>query len=120
MDLGDFVDYCSIKPGVSDSFPFDEHVLVFKVMNKMFALANANEFQSINLKCDPERAIELRDRYPETVLPGYHMSKIHWNTVMVNKELKDTEVYTLIDHSYDLIVQSLSKKLKEDLSKLSG
>lgn len=120
MDLGDFVEYCSDKAGVTDSFPFDEHVLVFKVMNKMFALANASEFVSVNLKCDPEKAIDLRERYPETVISGYHMNKSHWNTVFVNRDLKDSDIYKLIDHSYELIVKSLPKKIREELSGLSN
>ena len=114
MDFESFVEYCMNKPATTDHFPFDEKTLVFKVANKMYALANADDFQSINLKCDPERAQELRERY-SGINPGYHMSKVHWNTVSVFEDVPDKLIYELIDHSYDLIVNSLPKKSREEL-----
>lgn len=119
MTLEDYVEYCLSKPGVTDHFPFDEHTLVFKVMGKMFALTDAENFESINLKCQPEKAVELRERY-EAVKPGYHMSKLHWNTVTVNADASDKLIYTWIDDSYHLVVDSLTKKLKNELKELSG
>jgi len=111
MTLDDFVQYCFKKPGVTDSFPFDENTLVFKVMGKMFALADAEDFTGINLKCEPEKAVELRERY-DAIKPGYHMNKTHWNTVEVNGDAPDKLVYELIDLSHRLVAQSLTKKLK--------
>lgn len=105
------------KKGVTVSTPFDEVTLVYKVMNKMFALSNINNFKSVNLKCDPEYALELRANYVE-IQPGYHMSKKHWNTVLLNESFPDAKVYALIDHSYDLIVNGLTKKLQLELAAL--
>ena len=110
-------DYCLSKPGVTESFPFDNKTLVFKVMGKMFALADVEDFESINLKCDPEIAITLREQY-EAVKPGYHMSKIHWNTVSVNMDVHDKTIFQWVDDSYNLIVKSLTRKLKDELAKL--
>ncbi len=111
--------YCLSKKGVEETFPFDEVTLVFKVMGKMFALMGLEYAEPrINLKCDPERALELREEYPENVLPGYHMSKKHWNTVVANDHLPDTLVEEWIDHSYDRVVASLPKKLREELASL--
>ncbi|MGE0930678.1 MmcQ/YjbR family DNA-binding protein [Peijinzhouia sedimentorum] len=117
MDIEFYRDYCLQKPGVTESFPFDDKVLVFKVMNKMFALADVDLFESINLKCDPERAVELREQYP-AVQPGYHMNKAHWNTISMDGSLSDQMLCELIDHSYDLIVASLPKKLKQELDEM--
>lgn len=116
MDIETYRDYCLEKKGVTEGFPFDNQTLVFKVMNKMFALADVDLFISVNLKCDPERAIELRASYP-SIKPGYHMNKQHWNTVEI-AGTPDKLLIELIDHSYDLIVQSLPKKLKIELEKL--
>ena len=118
MNAESYREYCLSKPGVTEGFPFDAETLVFKVMGKMFALADIDEFVSMNLKCDPEIAVELRERYEDTVLPGYHMSKKHWNTVMVDGALNDEELKHWIDHSYDLVVSGLPKKLKEELNNL--
>ncbi|WP_027418788.1 MmcQ/YjbR family DNA-binding protein [Crocinitomix catalasitica] len=117
MNIEDYREYCLAKKGVSEGFPFDHNTLVFKVMNKMFALTNVQEFNSINLKCDPEKAIDLRDRY-HAVVPGYHMSKKHWNTITVNEDATDDEIYEWIDDSYNLIVKSLTKKLQAELKEL--
>lgn len=122
MNIEEYRDYCFTKPGTTEEFPFDKDTLVFKVMGKMYALASLSVWESgearINLKCDPDKAIRLREKFPDTVLPGYHMSKIHWNTVVLNQALSTDKIKELIDHSYDLIVQSLTKKAKEQLAQL--
>jgi predicted DNA-binding protein (MmcQ/YjbR family) len=115
MNVSDFRDYCLSKNGVTEGFPFDNKTLVFKVGNKMFALADVDNFTSINLKCDPERAIELRETY-HGINPGYHMSKVHWNTVAVHEDVSLQLLVELIDHSYDLIFASLPRKVKDELS----
>jgi predicted DNA-binding protein (MmcQ/YjbR family) len=114
MDIESYRDYCLAKPGVTEGFPFDSRTLVFKVMGKMFALTDVDEFQSVNLKCDPEYAIELRETY-QAVKPGYHMSKKHWNTVSNNMDVPDQLLLEMIDQSYDLVVKSLTKKLRDEL-----
>lgn len=106
------------KPGVTEEFPFDESTLVFKVMGKMFALMPlARTPPSINLKCDPERSIELRDNF-DGVLPGFHMNKTHWNTVHIESDVSSNLVAELIDHSYDLVISKLTKALKSELELL--
>lgn len=114
MNIEEFRDYCLAKKAVTEDFPFDQKTLVFKVVGKMFALTDVDNFESINLKCDPELAIELRAEY-HAVKPGYHMSKIHWNTVTVNADAIDQKIYEWIDLSYDLVVKSLTKKQKQEL-----
>ena len=118
MNIELFRDYCLSKKGVTEEFPFDEITLVFKVMGKVFALTSLSKvpFQA-NLKCDPERAIELRESYAE-VAPGYHMNKKHWNTVTFDGVLSSNLVLELIDHSYNLVVKGLTKKCKEQLQGL--
>ncbi len=120
MNPEEFHAFCAAKPGVEASFPFNETTLVFKVMGKMFALGplDANPFR-INLKCDPERAVELREEYP-TILPGYHMNKQHWITLVLDGSLPNALVIDLINHSYELIVSSLPKKKKEELDLLGS
>ncbi len=111
-------EYCLSKKGTSESFPFDESTLVFKVLDKMFALAGLDRIpMQINLKCDPEYALELRDEY-EDIIGGYHMSKKHWNTVVIEGDLEDKFILELIDHSYDLVVNAFSKKKKLELENL--
>lgn len=117
MDIEIVREYCLKKKGVTEGFPFNETVLVFKVMNKMFALLNLEYPHYINLKCDPARAIELRE-YHDEITPGYHMNKKLWNSVDLTGTLNNDFVTELIDHSYDLIVESLPKKLKAELNKL--
>lgn len=117
MDIEIVREYCLKKKGVTERFPFNETVLVFKVMNKMFALLNLEYPHYINLKCDPSRAIELRE-YHDEITPGYHMNKKLWNSVDLTGTLKNDFVTELIDHSYELIVESLPKKLKAELNKL--
>ena len=112
MHIEAFREYCIAKKGVTEEFPFDEVTLVFKVMNKMFAIAPLERIPSqVNLKCDPERAIELREEYDGVIMPGYHMSKVHWNTLYL-EQVPQKLLLELIDHSYDLIVASLPKKVR--------
>jgi len=114
MDIESIRDYCLEKNAVTEGLPFGNDVLVFKVAGKMFLLASLDEQPLwMNLKCDPEKAIDLRERY-DSIRPGYHMSKIHWNTVEVNGELKPELIQELINHSYDLVVAKLTKKTKEE------
>jgi len=118
MNLESYYQYCLSKKAVTEHFPFDEDTLVFKVGGKMFALASLKEWENgnpaINLKCDPDRAEELRAQYDD-ITPGYHMSKIHWNTVNANRDVSDSLINELIDHSYDLVFKSLTKKLREEI-----
>lgn len=114
MDIESFRDFCITRAGVTEEFPFDDKVLVFKVMNKMFALVDVDLFESANLKCDPERALQLREQYAG-IKPGYHMNKKHWNTVMMDGTVPDTLIEGLIDHSYELVVAGLSKKVRAEL-----
>ncbi|MBI1182842.1 MmcQ/YjbR family DNA-binding protein [bacterium] len=110
--------YCLSKKGVEETLPFDEETLVFKVMGKMFALTSVSDAKTINLKCNPERAIELRAQFPDDIAPGFHMSKVHWNTVQLHGRLSDSEIYELIGHSYDLVVAGLPKKVQAQLKEL--
>jgi predicted DNA-binding protein (MmcQ/YjbR family) len=114
MHIDDILSFCLALPGTTENFPFDQRILVFKVV-KMYALIDVESPDSITLKCDPERAIELRERYA-SVQPGYHMSKKHWNTISLNGELDTKELQELIVHSYDLVVKSLPKKVQNELS----
>ncbi len=109
---------CLKFPGVTESFPFDETTLVFKVMGKMFALMNLDGPLSINLKCDPDEAIDLRERY-SFVLPGYHMNKQLWNTIMVDEMTPDDLIIQWVKDSYELIVAKLTKKLRAELDALT-
>src|SRR5438552_5451178 len=112
MDLESFREYCLRKPEATEGTPFGPTVLVFKVGGKMFALASLDEVPArVNLKCDPDLALELRDRY-EQVRPGYHMNKKHWNTVEIESGIPDAELRKMIDHSYDLVVKSLPKAVE--------
>lgn len=108
-------DYCLAKVGVEETFPFDQNTLVFKVCGKMFALLDVDDFTGVNLKCDPERAIELRESY-SGILPGYHMSKVHWNTVQAHSDVDSKLFFELIDHSYNLVFASLPKKIRDGFS----
>jgi len=116
MNIEDFRGYCLSKKGVTEGFPFDGTTLVFKVMGKMFALTDTEKEFSMNLKCDPQKAIELREHY-DAVKPGYHMSKKHWNTVTPDDALDDAIILSWVDDSYDLIVAKLTKAQKVDLEK---
>jgi len=115
LNIEEFRTYCLQKNGVTEEFPFDEQTLVFKVLGKMFALSGLeHQPPKINLKCNPERAMELREKYDGRIYEGYHMSKKHWNTLKIN-ELPHSLIFELIDHSYDLVVQGLPRKLREQL-----
>jgi len=125
MTIDEFRNYCLKKPGSSESFPFDDNVLVFKVMNKMFALTSLKRWEegdhSINLKCDPDKAVELREKYPDSVFPGYHMHKKNWNTVVIeNSDLTEKYIKYLINHSYELVVSKLPKKDKAKLDSFNA
>lgn len=112
MNIEEFRDYCLSKKGVTEDFPFDEKTLVFKVMGKMFALSGLERTPSqVNLKCDPERSISLREEFDGFIIPGYHMSKAHWNTLFI-QILPPHLTLELIDHSYDLVVAKFPKKLR--------
>ena len=114
MTLEDLQAYCAKKAGVSWDTPFGPDVLVFRVMGKMFALAPIGVFDTVNLKCDPERAIDLRERY-EGIIPGYHMNKQHWNTVDVTGSVPENLIRELVDHSYELVKASLPKKVRNGM-----
>jgi predicted DNA-binding protein (MmcQ/YjbR family) len=119
MNIELFRDYCISKKGVTESFPFDEKTLVFKVMGKMFALCGLERHSfAVNLKCDPEWSLELRDEYGEAIIAGFHMSKKHWNTVTPDGNISDDFFCELIDHSYGLVVSGLTKKRKQELENL--
>lgn len=123
MNIEQFYEFCFSKRGVTEHFPFDEDTLVFKVGGKMFALSSLKQWElgtpSVNLKCDPERALELRADY-EAVKPGYHMSKVHWNTVSLNGDVSDKMLCKLISDSYDLIFKSLTKKIQLEIAELEN
>jgi Uncharacterized protein conserved in bacteria len=109
MDLTQFREYCLTKPGASEGIPFGPDVLVFKVGGKIFALAALDEVPTtVNLKCDPDLALDLRDRY-EQVKPGYHMNKKHWNTIEIEAGIPAVELRRMIDHSYELVVNNLPR-----------
>lgn len=118
MNIQQLYDFCLSKKGVTEHFPFDEETLVFKVGGKMFCLTSLNEWEkgtpSLNLKCDPDRAQELRAEY-EAIIPGWHMSKIHWNTVAFNGDVSDKMMLELINDSYELVSKSLTKKIQAEI-----
>lgn len=118
MNIQQFYEFCLAKKGVTEHFPFDEDTLVFKVGGKIFCLTSLKKWEegdhSINLKCEPQRALELRAEY-EAVEPGYHMSKIHWNTITFNSDVSDKMMCELINDSYDLIFKSLTKKIQAEI-----
>jgi len=101
--------------GTEETFPFDQRTLVLKVGGKMYALADVEQFASVNLKCDPEKAIELRERYAG-ILPGWHMNKTHWNTVQLNNDVDDIMLRELIQHSYELVFAALPKKVRDEIA----
>src|SRR5581483_10014222 len=113
MDLEQFREYCLSKAQANESTPFGEDVLVFKVGSKIFALASLDEVPArVNLKCDPDRALDLRDQYEE-VQPGYHMSKKHWNTVVIEGSVPLSELRSMIDHSYELVLPPCRKRERQ-------
>ena len=114
MNLDVIQQYCTGKPMVTEEFPFDHDTIVWKVAGKMFCLGNISNFSTINLKCDPEFALELRETYPQ-VRPGYHMNKKLWNTVEL-EGMNEAFVLKLIDHSYNEVVQKLPSKVKSQIN----
>lgn len=115
MNIEELRDYCLSKPGATEGLPFGEETLVFKVGEKIFLLVGLTEGNRFNAKCDPERAITLREQYEE-IIPGYHMNKKHWNTVDMNGRLTLKQLREIIDHSYELIFNSLPKKKQEEIN----
>ena len=112
-------DYCISKPAVTEEFPFDQDTLVFKVLGKMFALTSLKKWEqglaAVNLKCDPEKSVLLRETH-ESIIPGFHMSKKHWNTIeLFQNELSNEFVQQLIDHSYELVIKGMTKKQQAEL-----
>jgi predicted DNA-binding protein (MmcQ/YjbR family) len=114
MTLDFFRDYCLSKSGVTEDTPFGPDVLCFRVGGKIFSLCSITEFQYVNLKCDPDRAVELRELFPG-ITPGYHMNKKTWNSVSVTGNVPDKLILELADHSYDLILASLPKKVQAEI-----
>jgi predicted DNA-binding protein (MmcQ/YjbR family) len=123
MNLETYYEYCLSKKGVTEHFPFDQDTLVFKVGGKMFALSSLLQWEkgepSVNLKCNPDYAQELRAQYSH-VQPAFHMSKVHWNTVAINNEVSDQFVTELIDDSYQLVFKSLTKKIQTEILQLEN
>lgn len=122
MDLNELREFCLAKRGTTEEFPFDKDTLVFKVMGKMYALLPLERWErgepSINLKCDPDYALELRASYPG-ITGGYHMSKTHWNTLnLENGDIPVSMVYKLVDHSYEMVVKGMPARLRKELEKL--
>ena len=116
MNTESLRNYCIAKPGASESFPFGGDALVFKVGGKMFALLSTeSQPTTINLKCDPERAVQLREEH-EAVTPGYHMNKTHWNTITIDGRVRTSDLQEWIDHSYDLVRKSLPKAVQTQLT----
>lgn len=114
MHIEQFRDFCITLPAVTEEFPFDNDTLVFKVAGKMFALTSLSNPTSVNLKCDPELAVEYRANYT-AVAPGFHMSKTHWNTVSFNEDVDDKLLLEMVLSSYRLVVKGLPKKVRESL-----
>ncbi len=123
MNLETYYEYCLSKKGTTEHFPFDKDTLVFKVGGKMFALSSLIQWEkgepSVNLKCDPDYAQELRAQCDD-IKPAFHMSKTHWNTVVINSEVPDKFVKELIDDSYELVFKSLTKKSQNEILELEN
>lgn len=125
MNIEQFIAYCLEKPGVEDTYPFKGEMVWMKVMGKLFAMTNVIElkiegemvspFHLINVKCDPEHALELRESHG-AIRPGWHQSKVHWNSLYMDGTLEDRLILELVDHSYELVVQSLPKKVQKELN----
>ena len=112
--MDEFRTYCMNKKGVTESFPFNQSVIVLKVMNKMFALGNVDLFEGMNLKCDPDEAAILRDIFPG-VIPAYHMNKALWNTIILDGSIPRGEIERMIDNSFKLVVGNMSKKMQASI-----
>ena len=115
MNLETYRNFCLQLKGTSEGFPFDQKTLVFKVGGKLFALLDIDDFQAVNLKCDPEKAIDLRERF-HGITAGYQMNKKHWNTVKFSSDVSQALIFDLTRHSYSLVFASLPKKLRDELS----
>jgi predicted DNA-binding protein (MmcQ/YjbR family) len=115
MNIEDFRDFCLGLPGAVEETPFGPDILVFKVEGKIFALTSLQTFESINLKCDPELAVDLRERF-DFVLPGFHMNKKHWNTILIGAGATNTQMHQWIRHSYELIVAALPRAVRAHLN----
>ncbi|MEO0896024.1 MAG: MmcQ/YjbR family DNA-binding protein [Bacteroidota bacterium] len=120
MNIEDLRSYCLSKAGTTESFPFDEETLVFKVMGKMYALVPLEKRTTIALKCDPDYALELREHHPGMIEGAFHMNKKHWNQVELAGNLSSELVLSLVDHSYELVASKLKKAEKEELKRLRG
>ncbi|MDP5168739.1 MAG: MmcQ/YjbR family DNA-binding protein [Bacteroidia bacterium] len=118
MNIETLRERCLSLPGTSEGLPFGPDTLVLKVMGKMFALVSLEDTKYVNLKCDPEYAVELREQYPERITPGWHMNKVHWNSVSLIDNLREDLIDKLILHSYDMVVKTLKKAEKEALEEL--
>lgn len=114
MNAEEFREYCLSLKGATEDLPFDDETLVFKVAGKMFCLMSLDGLLSVNLKNEPDKNIELREKY-DCIKPGYHMSKVHWNTVEINGSLPDDLIKTLVDESYDLVVMKLTRREQQEL-----
>ncbi|MFK7048355.1 hypothetical protein FLACOL_01241 [Flavobacterium columnare] len=123
MNIEQLYDFCLSKKGVTEHFPFDQDILVFKVGGKIFCLTSLNEWEkgspSLNLKCDPEKAQQLRAEY-NAIRPGYHMNKKHWNTIKYKDDVSDKMIVELINHSYDLVFKSLTQKIQLEISNIKS
>ncbi len=117
MNIETLRNYCLNKKGVTESFPFDKTTLVFKVLDKMFVLTDLEGDLSVNLKCDPDNAIVLREKY-EQITSAYHMNKKHWNSIKINGSISDKQIKEWIDDSYNLVVSKMTKKDKQILTDL--
>ena len=114
MNITFFRDYCLKKSSTTEDTPFDENTLCFKIGGKIYAIIDIVDFQSVNLKCDPERAVELREQF-DGIQPGYHMNKKHWNTVLFNGSVSDKLILELVDHSFDLVLNGFPKAKRDNL-----
>ncbi len=119
MNIEEYRDFCLTLPGTEERFPFDEDALVFFVRDKMYSLTNVDTFNFINLKCDPDKALELREQY-DFVRPGYHMNKKHWNSIMLDRPVPGQLIREWTRHSYNLVVANLPKKDQEALRRMDG
>ncbi|HVW94794.1 MAG TPA: MmcQ/YjbR family DNA-binding protein [Mucilaginibacter sp.] len=117
MNIEELRDYCLQKPAVTEGLPFGEDTLVFKIGGKMFLLTSISQGNSFNVKCEPELAVELREKYPE-VQPGYHMNKKMWNTVYMDGSLTRRQLQEMIDHSYDEVFKGLPKKVQQEINEI--
>lgn len=121
MDIESFRHYCLQLKGVEETLPFGPDTLVYKVMGKAFALTGLDEDEfKVNLKCDPDRAVDLREQYPDQIFPGWHMNKKHWNTVCFERGLSDDLLRELLDHSYALVVSGFSRKIRDEFQRLDA